>query len=98
MIIAWGTRFVSEKPTLVVYTLENCPNCEMLKDYLGARKVAYQEMDMASADSLTDLRVNGCFAMEAPVLRKDDLFLTSAQLFAGGKVRDAELRKALGLR
>jgi glutaredoxin len=88
---------VSELPSLVVYTLENCPNCEMLKDYLKSRKVSYLEKDMSSADSLTDLRVNGCFAMEAPVLRKDDLFLTSAELFAGGKVRDAELRKALGL-
>ena len=88
---------MSEKPALVVYTLENCPNCEMLKEYLVSRKVAYREKDMSSAESLTDLRVNGCFAMEAPVLRKDDLFLTSAELFAGGKVRDAELRRALGL-
>jgi len=88
---------VSEKPALIVYTLENCPNCEMLKEYLVSRKVAYREKDMSSAESLTDLRVNGCFAMEAPVLRKDDLFLTSAELFAGGKVRDAELRRALGL-
>jgi len=88
---------LSEKPVLIVYTLENCPNCEMLKDYLRSRKVGYQEKDLSSADSLTDLRVNGCFAMEAPVLRMEDLFLTSAELFAGGKVRDAELRKALGL-
>ena len=88
---------MSEKPALVVYTLENCPNCEMLKEYLESRKVGYLEKDMSSAESLTDLRVNGCFAMEAPVLRKDDLFLTSAELFAGGKVRDAELRRALGL-
>ncbi|HMK15798.1 MAG TPA: glutaredoxin domain-containing protein [Methanomicrobiales archaeon] len=88
---------MSEKPALIVYTLENCPNCEMLKEYLKSRKVGYLEKDMSSAESLTDLRVNGCFAMEAPVLRKDDLFLTSAELFAGGKVRDAELRSALGL-
>ena len=88
---------MSEKPTLVVYTLENCPNCEMLKDYLGSRKVPFLEKDMSSAESLTDLRVNGCFAMEAPVLRKNDLFLTSVDLFAGGKVRDDELQKALGL-
>ncbi len=88
---------MSEKPGLIVYTLENCPNCEMLKGYLASLRVAYLEKDMSSADSLTDLRVNGVFAMEAPVLRKDDLFLTSAELFAGGKVRDAELRKTLGL-
>jgi glutaredoxin len=97
MIIAWGTGTLSEKPALVVYTLENCPNCEMLKDYLASRRLSYLEKDMSSAESLTDLRVNGVFAMEAPVLRKDDLFLTSAELFAGGRVRDAELRKALNL-
>jgi glutaredoxin len=88
---------MSEKAVLIVYTLENCPNCGMLKDYLVSRKVTYLEKDMASAESLTDLRVNGCFAMEAPVLRKNDLFLTSTELFAGGKVREAEIRKALGL-
>ena len=88
---------MSEKPVLIVYTLENCPNCEMLKSYLHARRVMYAEKDMSSAESLTELRVNGCFAMEAPVLRRDDLFLTSAELFSGGKVREAELNRALDL-
>jgi glutaredoxin len=88
---------VSENPSLIVYSLENCPNCEMLKEYLASRRVSYVEKDMSSAESLTDLRVNGVFAMEAPVLRKDDLFLTSAELFSAGKVREAELRRVLGL-
>jgi len=89
---------VSERPALVVYTLENCPNCEMLKDFLASRRVKFAERDMSSAESLTDLRVNGVFAMEAPVLRSGDLFLTSAELFSQGKVRDGELDRALGLR
>ena len=86
---------MSEKPDLIVYTLENCPNCEMLKGYLHSRRVMYTEKDMSSAESLTELRVNGCFAMEAPVLRKDEVFLTSAELFSGGKVREAELNRTL---
>lgn len=88
---------MSEKPVLIVYTLENCPNCEMLKDYLHSRRIMYTEKDMSSAESLTELRVNGVFAMEAPVLRSDELFLTSPELFSGGKVREAELRRTLGL-
>jgi len=88
---------MSEKPVLIVYTLENCPNCEMLKTYLSSRKVRYTEMDMSSAESLTDLRVNGVFAMEAPVLRKSELFLTSAEIFAGGKIREEDLHRTLGL-
>lgn len=88
---------MSEKPVLIVYTLENCPNCEMLKDFLSSRKVRYTEKDMSSAESLTELRVNGVFAMEAPVLRSGDLFLTSTELFTLGKIRDGELNKTLGL-
>ena len=88
---------MSEKPVLVVYTLENCPNCEMLKEFLRARRVRYTEQDMSSAESLTELRVNGVFAMEAPVLRSDEIFLTSPELFAGGKIREAELNRTLGL-
>ncbi|HTY53444.1 MAG TPA: glutaredoxin family protein [Methanomicrobiales archaeon] len=88
---------MSAQPVPTVYTLEHCPNCEMLKAYLKSRKISYAEKDMSSAESLTELRVNGCFAMEAPVLRFDDTFLTSAELFAGGKVRDAEIRKTLGI-
>jgi glutaredoxin len=87
----------SEQPVLTVYTLENCPNCEMLKGYLRSRRVTYSERDMSTAESLTELRVNGCFAMEAPVLRKNDTFLTPADLFSGGKVREAELLRTLGL-
>jgi hypothetical protein len=34
--------------------------------------------------------------MEAPVLRSDELFLTSAELFSAGKVRETELRRTLG--
>ena len=88
---------MSERPVLVIYTLENCPNCEMLKDFLRSRRVSFTERDMSSAESLTELRVNGVFAMEAPVLRSDELFLTSLNLFAGGKVREAELNRTLGL-
>jgi hypothetical protein len=92
-----GADTTSEKPVLVVYTLENCPNCETLKSFLRSRRVMYTERDMSSAESLTELRVNGCFAMEAPVLRRDELFLTSAELFSGGKVREAELNRTLDL-
>jgi len=98
MIIDPGGRSVSERPALVVYTLENCPNCEMLKDFLTSRRVKFAERDMSSAESLTELRVNGVFAMEAPVLRSGELFLTSGELFSQGKVRDGELDRALGLR
>jgi len=81
---------LSEKP-LVLYTLENCPNCDMLKKYLKGNGILYTERDMSSAESLTDLRVNGVFVMEAPVLRGGDTFLTFEDLFSRGKVLEGVL-------
>ena len=69
-----------------MYRLEFCPNCELLKAYLDEHGVAYAEEDMSSAAALTELRLNGVFASEAPVLRKGDTFLTSTELFRGGAV------------
>jgi hypothetical protein len=63
----------------------------MLKVYLKGKGIRFTEQDMASADSLTDLRVNGVFVMEAPVLRGGDTFLTSADLFSRGKVQESML-------
>jgi glutaredoxin len=71
---------------VIVYRLEFCPNCELLKTYLNERGTAYAEEDMSTAAALTELRVNGVFASEAPVLRNGDTFLTSADLFSGGAV------------
>ena len=51
---------------------------------------------MSSAASLTELRVNGVFAMEAPVLRQGDTFLTTLELFSGGKVKEDSVGKLAG--
>ncbi|MEN6609919.1 MAG: glutaredoxin family protein [Methanoregulaceae archaeon] len=73
-------------PSLTVYTLDCCPHCDLLKTYLKEKGAPYTEEDMSSAESLTELRVNGVFVNEAPVLRKGDTFLTTYDLFSSGKV------------
>ena len=73
-------------PLLIVYTLEHCPNCELLKAYLKKSGYQFAERDLSSAESLTELRVNGVFVNEAPVLQKSDDFFTSADLFPAGKL------------
>ncbi|MDD1661664.1 MAG: glutaredoxin family protein [Methanomicrobiales archaeon] len=87
---------MGEKSVLTVYTLENCPNCELLKDFLGRKGIKFHEEDMSSAASLTELRVNGVFAMEAPVLRRGDTFLTTLDLFSGGKVKEDSVGRLAG--
>lgn len=75
---------MTERPKLIVYTLEYCPNCETLKEYLASRKLPYQEWDMSGAAALTELRINGIFVNEAPVLQAGSAFLVSRDLFSAG--------------
>jgi hypothetical protein len=66
-----------------------------LKEYLTGHKIPFQERDMSTAESLTELRINGIFVSEAPVLQNGDQFLTSRDLFSGGKVRDDAVTQLL---
>jgi glutaredoxin len=86
---------VPESPQLIVYTLEHCPNCELLKGFLKKRGHQYSERDLSSAESLTELRINGVFISEAPVLQKEDDFFTSADLFPAGKLDTEHLSKLI---
>jgi glutaredoxin len=84
---------VSKKPQLIVYTLEHCPNCELLKGFLKTGGYTYSERDLSTAEALTELRVNGVFVNEAPVFQKDEDFYTSADLFPMGKLDADHLTK-----
>ena len=87
--------FVPEKPQLIVYTLEHCPNCELLKGFLKKSGLNYSERDLSTAESLTELRVNGVFVNEAPVLQKSEDFFTSADLFPAGKLDTEHLTRLI---
>ncbi len=81
--------FVPEKLQLIVYTLEHCPNCDILKGFLKKGGYKFIERDLSTAESLTELRMNGIFVNEAPVLQKSSDFYTSADIFPHGEL-DAE--------
>ncbi|NYT05968.1 MAG: glutaredoxin family protein [Methanomicrobiales archaeon] len=78
---------MSDISGIIVYSLENCPNCELLKDFLSAAGAAFEVRDMMSPAALTELRINGVFVREAPVLQVGSTFLTSRDLFSGGSVK-----------
>jgi len=70
----------------IIYTLEVCPNCILLKEALKELNIDYEERDMQSAESITDMRVEGYFGFSAPVLCIDgDRFYDTDNLFVGGK-------------
>ena len=65
----------------IVYTLEFCPRCEILKEYLTSHNIEFNVADMSSPASLTEMRMNGVFVQEAPVLQKGKTFLTTKEIF-----------------
>ena len=83
---------MADNRKLVVYTLEYCPNCETLKKYLESNDIAFATRDMASAESLTELRINGVFVSEAPVLRAGAEFLAPRDLFRAGILNEERVQ------
>ncbi len=71
---------------IIVYSLEVCPNCEILKQYLQDNTIPYMERSLEDPEALTDLRMNGVFVMEAPVLQVGERYLTSQEIFDNGAV------------
>jgi glutaredoxin len=72
--------------TITIYTTQTCPRCVRLKKVLGEHNVPYSEADMTSPESLTELRINGVFTNEAPVLQIGETFLAGEDLFRGNDV------------
>ena len=76
---------------LVVYTLETCPHCVMLKNFLKKGEYTFSERDLSTAEALTELRVNSVFVNEAPVLQHGDDFYTTDDIFPGGALDEKKL-------
>lgn len=71
-----------------VYSTKACPKCEQLKKALADSKIRFEIIDMATPEALTELRINGVFALSAPVLQVDGSFYTTEDLFDGEKIKD----------
>lgn len=70
--------------TVELYTLEDCPHCEELAGLLTSLEVPFDTLPLDNAENITELRINGVFVTEAPVLRVGDTWLSPEQLFPGG--------------
>jgi glutaredoxin len=82
---------VSDNPKITVYSLEVCPNCELLKRFLKSNGFEYTELDLSLPENMTELRLNNVFVREAPVLQVEDTFLTSGDIFNSGAVDEEKI-------
>jgi glutaredoxin len=71
-----------------VYSTKTCPKCEQLKKALERAGIQFENLDMATPEALTELRVNGVFTLSAPVLQAGEGFYTVEDLFEGERLKD----------
>lgn len=48
--------------------MEDCLNCEKLKETLSGLGIEYEEQDIETKEVIIDLLCLGCFPQEAPVI------------------------------
>ncbi|MBE0522631.1 MAG: glutaredoxin family protein [Candidatus Methanoperedenaceae archaeon] len=82
-------------PDISIYSTGNCPNCRVLKQSIKEMKLEFEEVDMATPEALTELRMNGVFTMAAPVLQVDDEFYTYNELFTMDRLDTQKLERLL---
>jgi len=75
-----------EEMTTTIYKTPNCPRCRELAAYLTQIGVDFDEQDMSSSEVLTDLRCEGVFVMEAPVLRVGNTYHNTNTLWNGNRL------------
>lgn len=73
---------------IIVYTLENCTKCILLKNFLNKKKIIYKEKNMLDIDSLTELAYNNIFTNTAPILQINNNFYTDDLLFNGESINE----------
>ncbi len=83
--------------SIIVYSMENCPNCEKLKSTLNGFDILFEERDLETKEAIIDLRCLGCFPQEAPVLRYGNTCYESPVIFgADGTVNKHIIHRISG--
>ena len=78
-----------------VYSTKICPNCRKVKEFLAAEGAPFEEVDLTSAEALTELRMHGVFTLVTPIVQIGSTFLTTTDLFAHEELRKERLREVL---
>lgn len=77
-----------------VYSLPHCPHCIELKNYFIKMGIEFKEYDLEDIEVLTDLRCDGVFVAEAPILKAHNKYFSPSELFEGGSL-NTELLDAM---
>ena len=80
---------------ITVFSLPICPKCKLLKAYLTANKIPYQEGSLEDAGVIAEMRCSGFFGMSAPVIETASGYHGPEEFFDGDKLNEEKLRRLL---
>ena len=80
---------------ITVFSLPVCPKCKLLKAYLAANKIPYQEGSLEDAEVIAEMRCSGFFGMSAPVISVTEGYIGPEEFFDGGQLNVEKLRRLL---
>lgn len=80
---------------ITVYKTQSCPRCRLLMQWLDDHSIPFQTKSLESPEVITDLRLEGCFQMEAPILQIGETYYSAGWLFAGAMLETGKIAEAL---
>jgi glutaredoxin len=81
--------------SIVLYSTPDCPRCKRLAVWLAEQGLEFAIMDLTIPAVLADLRINGCFDREAPVLQIGDKYHSTRWLYEGDVLQTGKLMEVL---
>jgi hypothetical protein len=83
---------------LILYSTKSCLRCTILRAALMKRNLDWSEKSMDDAEVITNMRLAGCFAREAPVLKVDGEYWLARAIFRyNGELNEAKLKEILNV-
>lgn len=82
---------------VTVFSTEVCPKCLKLKRLLNEYGVGYKEERMDTTENIAELRFNGVFTNNAPVLSVGEDFFIHTDLFNGSNLNEEFVKEILSL-
>jgi len=74
-----------------VFSTSVCPKCRRLKAFLENKGIAFESLNMDTAEGMTELFMLGIVALEAPVLVSGNNAMYSNDLFKGTEIQEEKI-------
>jgi hypothetical protein len=79
----------------ILYSVPDCPRCHQLAVWLMAHGIVFQNRNLANPAVLTDLRLDCCFEIQAPILKVGCMYYPAGFMFEGERLQEEKVKKMM---